>query len=56
MHMPAEDDESEDYRTTIVIPKTLQKAAAHYSIDHEVTFSDIVIDALKEYLAKHDRK
>ena len=56
MRMPAEDEESEDYRTSIVIPKTLQKAVAHYSIDHEVTFSDIVIDALKEYLVKHERK
>jgi hypothetical protein len=54
--MPAEEDESEDYRTSIVIPKTLQKAVAHYSIDHEVTFTEVVIDALKEYLAKHERK
>ena len=54
--MPVEDEESEDYRTSIVIPKTLQKAVAHYSIDHEVTFTDVVIDALKEYLAKHERK
>ncbi len=54
--MPAEDEESEDYRTSIVIPKTLQKAVAHYSIDQEVTFSDVVIDALKEYLTKHERK
>ncbi len=56
MHMPAEEEESEDYRTSIVIPKSLQKAAAHYSIDHEVTFTEVVIDALKEYLAKHERK
>ena len=56
MHMPAEEEESEDYRTSIVIPKTLQKSVAHYSIDHEVTFTEVVIDALKEYLAKHDRK
>ena len=54
--MPAEEQESEEYRTSITIPKTLQKAVAHYSIDHEVTFTDVVVDALKEYLAKHDRK
>lgn len=53
--MPADEDESEDYRTSVVIPKTLQKAVAHYSIDHEVTFTEVVIDALKEYLAKHDK-
>ena len=34
---------------------SLQKAFAHYCIDHELTFTDAVIEALKEYLAKHDR-
>lgn len=54
--MPNDEEDSEDYRTTITIPKSLQKAVAHYSIDHEVTFTDVVVDALKEYLAKHERK
>lgn len=54
-HMPTDDEDSEDYRTSIVIPKTLQKAVAHYCIDHEMTFTDAVIAALNEYLAKHER-
>ena len=53
--MGTEDEESEDYRTSIVIPKSLQKSVAHYCIDHELTFTDAVIQALREYLAKHDR-
>ncbi len=53
--MADNDEESEDYRTSIVIPKSLQKAVAHYCIDHELTFTDAVTEALKEYLAKHDR-
>ena len=54
-HMAAEDDESEDYRTSIVMPKSLQKTVAHYCIDHEMTFTDAVIEALREYMAKHNR-
>jgi hypothetical protein len=53
--MAAESDEGEDYRTSVVIPKSLQKAVAHYCIDHELTFTGVVTDALKEYLAKHNR-
>jgi hypothetical protein len=53
--MGAEDDESEDYRTSVVIPKSLQKTVAHYCIDHEMTFTDAVIEALREYIAKHNR-
>ena len=53
--MPTDDEESEDYRTSVVIPKSLQKAVAHYCIDHELTFTDAVIAALTEYLAKHER-
>jgi hypothetical protein len=53
--MSGEDDESEDYRTSIVIPKSLQKTVAHYCIDHEMTFTDAVIEALREYIAKHNR-
>lgn len=53
--MAAEDGEDEDYRTSIVIPKSLQKTVAHYCIDHELTFTDAVIEALKEYLARHNR-
>jgi hypothetical protein len=53
--MAAEDEEGEDYRTSIVIPKSLQKTVAHYCIDHELTFTDAVIEALREYLAKHNR-
>ena len=54
-HMATESEEGEDYRTSVVIPKSLQKAVAHYCIDHELTFTDAVIDALTEYLAKHNR-
>ena len=53
--MTAEDDDGEDYRTSIVIPKSLQKTVAHYCIDHEMTFTDAVIEALREYIAKHNR-
>lgn len=53
--MAAEDEEDEDYRTSIVIPTSLQKTVAHYCIDHELTFTDAVIEALKECLAKHNR-
>ena len=53
--MAADSEEGEDYRTSVVIPKSLQKAVAHYCIDHELTFTDAVIDALTEYLAKHNR-
>lgn len=53
--MAAESEEGEDYRTSVVIPKSLQKAVAHYCIDHELTFTDVVTDALKEYLARHNR-
>lgn len=53
--LATENDDDEDYRTSVVIPKSLQKAVAHYCIDHELTFTDAVIDALREYLAKHDR-
>jgi hypothetical protein len=53
--MAAEDDESEDYRTSVVIPKSLQKTVAHYCIDHEMTFTDAVIEALREYITKHNR-
>ncbi len=53
--MAAESEESEEYRTSVVIPKSLQKTVAHYCIDHELTFTDVVIEALKEYLAKHNR-
>ncbi len=49
------DEEGEEYRSTVVIPKSLQKAVAHYCIDHELTFTDAVTQALREYLAKHDR-
>jgi hypothetical protein len=55
-HMATEsDEEGEDYRTSVVMPKSLQKAVAHYCIDHELTFTDAVIEALTEYLAKHNR-
>jgi len=54
-HMAAEDGEGEDYRTSIVIPKSLQKTVAHYCIDHELTFTEAVIEALTEYIAKHTR-
>jgi hypothetical protein len=53
--MATEDEEGEDYRTSIVIPKSLQKTVAHYCIDHELTFTEAVIDALREYMAKHSR-
>ena len=53
--MAADDEEGEDYRTSIVIPKSLQKTVAHYCIDHEMTFTDAVIEALREYMAKHSR-
>ncbi len=53
--MATESEEGEDYRTSVVIPKSLQKAVAHYCIDHEQTFTDAVIEALTEYLAKHNR-
>ena len=53
--MSAEVDEEDDYRTSVVIPKSLQKAVAHYCIDHEITFTDAVEWALREYLANHDR-
>ena len=54
-HMATESEEGEDYRTSIVIPKSLQKTVAHYCIDHELTFTDVVGEALREYLAKHNR-
>jgi hypothetical protein len=54
-HMATEEDDSEDYRTSIVIPKSLQKTVAHYCIDHEVTFTEVVEDALREYMAKHNK-
>ena len=54
-HMAAEDEEGEDYRTSVVIPKSLQKTVAHYCIDHEMTFTDAVKEALREYMAKHNR-
>ena len=47
-------DEGEEYRTSVVIPKSLQKAVAHYCIDHDLTFTDAVIEALREYLAEHN--
>lgn len=53
--MAAEGEEGEDYRTSIMIPKSLQKTVAHYCIDHEMTFTDAVIKALREYLVKHNR-
>ncbi len=53
--MAAEGEEGEDYRTSVVIPKSLQKAVAHYCIDHELTFTDVVAEALREYLAEHSR-
>jgi hypothetical protein len=53
--MATEDEEGEDYRTSIVIPKSLQKTVAHYCIDHELTFTEAVIDALREYIARHSR-
>lgn len=53
--MAEEGEEGEDYRTSIVIPKSLQKAVAHYCIDHELTFTEAVIEALREYLAEHSR-
>ena len=54
-HMATESEEGEDYRTSVVIPKSLQKTVAHYCIDHELTFTEAVIEALREYLAKHNR-
>ncbi len=54
-HMATDEDDSEDYRTSIVIPKSLQKAVAHYCIDHELTFTDVVTDALREYMTKHNK-
>jgi hypothetical protein len=53
--MATDSDESEDYRTSIVIPKSLQKMVAHYCIDHELTFTNAVIEALQEYLSKHNK-
>jgi hypothetical protein len=53
--MAIENEEDEEYRTSVVIPKSLQKAVAHYCIDHELTFTDVVTEALRQYLAKHDR-
>jgi len=52
-HMATDSEEGEDYRTSVVIPKSLQKAVAHYCIDHELTFTDVVTEALRDYLAKH---
>ena len=52
--MATESEEGEDYRTSVVIPKSLQKTVAHYCIDHELTFTDVFIEALMEYLAKHN--
>jgi len=53
--MATEKEEGEDYRTSVIIPKSLQKTVAHYCIDHELTFTDVVIEALREYLAEHNR-
>lgn len=53
-HMATESEEGEDYRTSVVIPKSLQKAVAHYCIDHELTFTNVVTEALREYLAEHN--
>jgi len=50
--MATDNDEGEDYRTSVVISKSLQKTIAHFCIDHELTFTDVVTDALKEYLVK----
>jgi hypothetical protein len=52
--MAPDNEEDEEYRTSVVIPKSLQKAVAHYCIDHELTFTDVVTEALRQYLAKHD--
>jgi hypothetical protein len=54
--MAAESEDDEDYRTSIVIPKSLQKTVAHYCIDHEQTFTEVVIESLKEYIVKHTRE
>jgi hypothetical protein len=53
--MAAESEDDEDYRTSIVIPKSLQKTVAHYCIDHEQTFTQVVIESLREYIDKHTR-
>ena len=52
--MATEGEEGEEYRSSVVIPKSLQKAVAHYCIDHELTFTDVVTEALREYLANHN--
>ena len=54
-HMASEEEEGEDYRTSIVIPKSLQKPVAHNCIDHELTFTAAVIEAVAEYISKHPR-
>jgi len=43
-------------KTTLRMPKSLLREVKQYALDHEVTNTDVIIEALKEYLSKHKAK
>jgi predicted DNA binding CopG/RHH family protein len=42
-------------RTTVRLPRSLLSAAKHRAIDRGMTLQEVIIDALRSYLAKGGR-
>jgi len=48
--------EEEMTKTTFRMPKPLLKAVKHYATDHEMTDTEIFIQALRDWMAKEAKK
>jgi hypothetical protein len=50
------DQEIEIVKTTLKIPNNIIKELKHISIDSDKTLTEIIIEALSDYLKKRDKK
>jgi hypothetical protein len=53
--MPRPKRKEDSIRMTFVVPKTIQKQFKLAALKQEVTASSIIVDLMREYLAKYDK-
>jgi len=46
------ESEDEIAKTTFRMPKSMLRQVKHYATDHDMTDTDVFVQALKEWLAK----
>lgn len=50
------EQEDELTKTTFRMPKSMLKAVKHYATDHEMTDTEVFVQALRDWMAKEARR